>query len=107
MRDRGGLVRTAGLVVLGVAAAAVVGALVIRDQFSRHSRNLFSPQPLRRLAALGYLHGRDATVEGVQLLRDFVAWEPRPLLRKRAGRILDRMEAELQAASPSTGELAG
>ena len=30
--------RTAGLIVLGVAAVAVVGALLVKDQMSRHRR---------------------------------------------------------------------
>lgn len=106
MRDRQ-LLKTMGWVMLGVGAVAVVAALVVRDQMSRHSRDLFSPHPLRRLAALGYLAGRDATVEAVQVLRDFVAWERRPLIRNRAVQILERMERRLEAPVAVRGEVAG
>src|SRR5690606_13879878 len=53
--------RTAGVILLAVGAVAALGALVVRDQMSRHRRDLFSPHPLRRLAALGYLAGHEAT----------------------------------------------
>ena len=84
-----------GLVLLTVGAAVALGVLVVHDQIERHRRELFSSRPLRRMAALSYLAGREATVEAVQLLRDFVAWEPRPTIRRRAIRILNRMERRL------------
>jgi hypothetical protein len=93
--DSQGILRTTSFTLLAVAAAAVLGALLVRDQISRHRRDLFSPHPLRRLAALGYLGGRPASVDLVLLLRDFIAWETRPLLRKRATALLSRMEAAL------------
>lgn len=93
--------RTAGFTVLAVAAVAALGALLVRDQISRHQRDLFSPHPLRRLAALGYVGGRPASVDGVLLLRDFIAWEPRPLIRRRATALLMRMEAGLAARQSS------
>jgi hypothetical protein len=37
----------------------------------------------------------------VHLLRDFVAWEPSTLLRKRAGQIVQRMERQLERAADS------
>lgn len=92
--------RTLTWIVVGVGAAAAVAALLLRDQIARHRRDLFSPHPLRRLAALGYLASADPSVESVHLLRDFLAWEPRPLLRKRAGQILQRMEARLVRSRP-------
>ena len=76
--------RIMGLVLLTVGAAVVLGVLVVHDQIARHRRELFSSRPLRRMAALSYLAGREATVEAVQLLRDFVAWEPKPMIRRRA-----------------------
>jgi hypothetical protein len=88
-------VRIMGLVLLTVGAAVTLGVLVVHDQIARHRRELFSARPLRRMAALSYLAGREATVEAVQLLRDFVAWEPRPIIRRRAIRILNRMERNL------------
>jgi hypothetical protein len=89
------VLRTTGFTLLAVAAAAALGALLVRDQISRHRRDLFSPHPLRRLAALGYLGGLPASVDVVLLLRDFIAWEPRSLLRKRASVLLARMEGAL------------
>ena len=93
MRREG--MRIMGLVLLTVGAAVALGVLVVHDQIARHRRELFSSRPLRRMAALSYLAGREATVEAVQLLRDFVAWEPRPMIRRRAIRILNRMERSL------------
>jgi hypothetical protein len=92
------LVRTAGVVLLAVGAAAALGGLLVRDQMSRNRRELFSPRPLRRLAALGYIATREASVEAIHLLRDFIAWERRPMLRRQAKQVLIRMERRLQAA---------
>lgn len=97
------VVRTAGFTVLAVAAAAALGALLVRDQISRHQRDLFSPHPLRRLAALGYVGSRQPSVDVILLLRDFIAWEPRPLIRRRASALLMRMEAGLAARAQSSG----
>ena len=97
------VLRTTGFTLLAVAAAAALGAILVRDQISRHQRDLFSPHPLRRLAALSYLGGRPATVDLVMLLRDFIAWEPRPLIRRRAGAVLIRVEEAL-AARTATSE---
>lgn len=80
---------------MATAAAGAVAALVVRDQISRHRRNLFSPRALRRLAALGHIAGEEASVDNIRLLRDFIAWEPRKLLRERARTIVDRMEIEV------------
>ncbi len=86
--------KTVGLTVLATAAAGAVATLVVRDQMSRHRRDLFSPHALRRLAALGYMAGEEATVDNITLLRDFIAWEPRKLLRSRAQAIVRRMEEQ-------------
>lgn len=86
------LLRTAGFTLLAVAAAALVGMFLVRDQMQRHRRNLFSPHALRRLAALGYLGKAPASVDAVLLLRDFIAWERRPVLRRRAAALLAQME---------------
>lgn len=93
-----GSLKTAGITVLAVAAVGAVAALLVRDQLDRHQRDLFSPQPLRRLACLGHMSRGEATVDNITLLRDFVAWEPRKLLRNRAKAILSRMEAEAKDA---------
>ena len=89
------VLKTTGFTVLAVAAAAALGALLVRDQISRHQRDLFSSHPLRRLAALGYIGGLPASVDLVLLLRDFIAWEQRPMLRRRASALLERMEESL------------
>lgn len=94
---RSSILRTTGVVLLSIGAVAAVGAFVVRDQISRHQRNLFSSQALKRFAALGYLSGTPASVELVQLLRDFCAWEPNAILRRRASQILGRMERQLEA----------
>lgn len=101
--NRSRILKTTGIVLLAVGAAAAVGTLVVRDQLERHQRGLFSPRALRRFAALSYLAGAAASVELVQLLRDFVAWEPRPMLRNRAAHILDRMERKLGAGTVRAG----
>lgn len=88
------VVKVAGAAVLGAAAVVAVGHWFARDQMDRHKRDLFSPHPLRRLAALGWLKNHP-DVDNVLLLRDYLAWEDRPLLRKRAASILEGMEDEL------------
>ena len=86
--------RTVGITVLAAAAAGAVLAWIVRDQMSRHRRDLFSANTLQRLAALGYMGREPATVNNITLLRDFITWEPRRLLRRRAQAILERMEGE-------------
>ncbi|MGZ8399165.1 MAG: hypothetical protein ACXWWN_09025 [Gemmatimonadales bacterium] len=78
----------------GVLAGAAGGWLLAQQRFSYHRRDLFSPRPLRRLAALGYLAGQNG-VDTVRLLRDYLAWERQPMLRRRAEAIVRRMEATL------------
>ena len=93
------ILRTTAFTLLALGAVAALGVLLVRDQISRSRRDLFSPHPLRRLAALEYLGGVAASVDTVLLLRDFLAWEPRPLLRKRAAATLARLEEQLAARS--------
>ncbi len=88
--------RTAGIAVAGAAAVSALGLLFVRDQMNRHRRNLFSPRPLRRLAALSYI-GKHPDVENAHLLRDYIGWEQEPKLKKRATAILERMENALTA----------
>ena len=95
--------RVAGITVLAAAAAGALAALVVRDQITRHQRNLFSPKALRRLAALGHMAGQPATVDNIRVLRDFIAWEPRKLLRRRARAIVARMEEEAALARLEAG----
>jgi hypothetical protein len=82
----------AALVGLGIGAA--LGLMLAQYSMDRHREALFSPQPLRRLSALGYLTGHPS-VETVRLLRDYLSWERHPMLRRRAERMVRRMEAQL------------
>jgi len=90
-----------GLFLLGVGAAAALAAIVLRDQVNRHRRELFSSNPVRRLAALRHMTGEPASVDAVTVLRDFKAWETRRLLRNRATAVLARMEEELRQTAGS------
>jgi len=78
----------------GLVTGAVAGWLLTQRRLSTHQRDLFSPRPLRRLAALGYLAGQ-AGVDTIRLLRDYLAWERQPVLRRRAQAILRGLEATL------------
>lgn len=80
----------AGAALLGAAA----GWLVAHGRQGHHRGDLFSARPVRRFAALGFLAGRPS-VETLRLLRDYLAWERVPLLRRRAARIVRRLEARL------------
>ena len=72
----------------------LVGALIAQRSMGRWRSSLFSPRPLRRLAALGYLSGHPGP-EAVRVLRDYLAWEDHPALRRRAEAIMRRMESKL------------
>jgi len=90
--------KTARVALVTVIAAAAAGALavfIVQGQIRRHRRDLFSPRPFRRLAALGHMGREAASVDAIRLLRDFIAWEPRKMLRERAESILDRMTEEV------------
>jgi hypothetical protein len=79
---------------LGFAGGLALGLIVWSQQTERSQRDLFSIQPWRRLAALGYLRGQRSP-QNVRLLRDYVVWERHPRLRRRGERILRRMERSL------------
>ena len=49
---------------------------------------------MRRLAALGWLSGRP-TADTVVTLREYVGWESNAVLRRRARRLLKRIENAL------------
>jgi hypothetical protein len=72
----------------------VIGALLAQRSMGRWRSSLFSARPLRRLAALGYLSGHPGP-EAVRALRDYLAWEEHPALRRRAEAIMRRMESKL------------
>ena len=88
MRSRGLLF--GGGAVFGAAA----GWVLAQRRLTFHRRDLFSPRPMRRLAALGYLAGQDG-VETARLLRDYLTWERQPMLRRRAEAILKRLRSTL------------
>ena len=80
--------------VLALGVGALLGIVLAQYSMGRHREDLFSRRPLRRLSALGYLSGHPS-VEAVRLLRDYLAWEEHPMLRRRAEAIARRMEAKL------------
>ena len=91
----GPLMARRGAVLLGMVAGAASRLDGCPERHvGRHRADLFSPRPLRRLAALGDLAAQ-RSVETVRLLRDYLAWERHPVLRRRAGAIVRRMEATL------------
>ena len=84
---------------LKLAAAAAVGFVVgnalAQRSMGRWRTALFSARPLRRVAALGYLSGHPS-VAAVRVLKDYLAWEEHPALRRRAESLVRRMEANLE-----------
>ena len=85
----------ASFVAVGFLGGAAAGSLVWTHLQRQYRRNLFSKSPLRRVAALGYLRAHRPTVNTAQILREYVAWEPRSILRQRGAQMLKRIEATL------------
>jgi hypothetical protein len=81
-------------VAVGFLGGVAAGSLVWTHLQRQYRRNLFSKSPIRRVAALGYLRARP-TVNTAQILREYVAWEPRAILRQRGAQMLKRIEATL------------
>ena len=79
----------------GFAGGVVVGLVAWGAQIERSRHDLFSKSAVRRMAALGSLGGRPG-VRTARLLAEYVEWEPRPLLRRRGERMLQRMQAYLE-----------
>ena len=90
-------VRVVAVTVLAAAGASLLAMWYLQRQMRIHRRDLFSPRPFRRLAALGHIGREPASVDAIRLLRDFIAWEPRGHLRARAEAIMDRMTDEVGA----------
>ncbi len=84
----------ASFLAVGFIGGIAAGSLVWSRMQRQYRRNLFSRSPIRRVAALGYLRARP-TVNTAQLLREYVAWEPRSILRSRGARMLKRIESTL------------
>jgi len=82
------------MVILASAAGVVVGWALSQQYLGQHRSALFSPSVRRRHAALGYLAGR-GTPETVRLLRDYLAWERHPVLRRRGLRVARELERAL------------
>jgi hypothetical protein len=101
------ILRVTGIALLVAAAASALGVLFVRDQMSRHRRDLFNSRPLRRLAALGYVAGAPPSIDTVRLLRDYIAWERQPLIRRQAVQVLAKIERSLRRSRPPLGEAAG
>jgi hypothetical protein len=78
-----------------VAAGAVAGWLLAQRRFAVHRRALFDRRADRRRAALGFLAGQSG-VGTVRLLRDYLAWEQHPVLKRRAEAIVRRMETAIR-----------
>jgi hypothetical protein len=81
-------------VTAGFLGGLTIGLLVWSTQIRRCRRDLFSKSPVRRLAALGYIGGRPG-IDAARLLTEYVSWERRPILRRRAERLLRRMQAQI------------
>ena len=83
-----------GLAAIGFVGGVAVGMLAWSWPLEAFSRHLFSPSPVRRFAALGYLSGRPS-VDTARLLRDYIRWETHPLLRRRGEHVLRMVERYL------------
>lgn len=84
----------ASFVAVGFIGGVAAGTLLWSRMQRQYRRNLFSKSALHRVAALSYLRARP-TVGTAQLLREYVAWEPRSVLRRRGARMLRRLESTL------------
>ena len=71
----------------GFLGGAALGTFLSSMIQHNSRRELFSARPFRRYMALTYLRTR-GDVETAQLLREYVAWESSPALKKRGQRIL-------------------
>jgi hypothetical protein len=83
---------------IGLAAGIAIGIVAWSNYREKHARSLFSPKPRRRLAALSRLgapEGIAATVDTVATLREYVAWERHPVLRRRGKELLVRLASTL------------
>ena len=93
------VVTPAALVALGFVGGIAVGAASWSRLLDVNRRGLFSRHPVRRFAAISYLGARPS-VDTVRLLRDYIAWEPHPLLRRRARRVLRAVERAIDRHGP-------
>lgn len=82
------------LLAAGFFGGVAIGAAVGEGLVAGGRRGLFSRSPMRRYSAVSYLGARPS-VDTARLLRDYVRWEPHPVLRRRARRVLAALEAAL------------
>lgn len=82
------------MAALGFLGGLTIGVVLWSQQLHRSKHDLFSSNAVRRLAALGYLSGRPS-IDNARLLRDYILWERRPLLRRRAAQVLRQVEEYL------------
>ena len=87
--------RATRLVAFGFLGGFTAGLLLWSREQHVRKRDLFNPRPMRRFAALSYLRGQQQTPETASLLREYIRWEPRTDLKRRARRLLDRVERQL------------
>lgn len=85
-----------GMVATGLVAGLAIGLMGWSAHQHRHRRSLFHPDATSRLAALGYLRAHPS-VDSARLLRDYLQWEPLPLLRRKARGVLRRTERLLRS----------
>ena len=83
-------------VLAGFAGGLVVGAMAWRRQQNSAHDQLFATSVVQRAAAIGWL-ARTPSVENARLLRDYIRWERRPTLRRRAERALDDLLLALES----------
>jgi hypothetical protein len=81
-------------IAVGFVGGIAAGTLVWNRLQHNCRRELFNRSALRRVAALGYLRARP-TLATAQLLKEYIAWEPRAILRHRGARLLKHLEATL------------
>jgi hypothetical protein len=74
--------------LIGFAGGLATGMAMWARYQDRHQRSLFSAKPRRRLAALSRLAAEEPTVDTMKLLREYVAWERHPRLRRRGQQLL-------------------
>ena len=90
--------RATTLAAAGFVCGAVAGALMWSRVRHNYRGQLFSRHPLQRFVALSYLSARP-TVESARVLRDYVRWEQRSVLRGHGARLLRRIEERLAEAA--------
>ena len=91
-------VTAATLALLGFASGIAIGLVTWTRYQDRNATSLYSSKARRRLAALSRLSAldaQDATVDTVATLREYVAWERHPILRRRGKDLLTRLVSNL------------